>query len=98
MTASHFIRSLFVSTVLSFLMPVISVASIFALAFGIRYIPDLDMISQIGVQQIYDFLSVFGSGNPLHGVVVIGITFGLVGGLFDTFALYRHQRFKGFDP
>ena len=97
MTVSHFIRSLFVSAVLSFLVPVISVAGIFALAFGMRYIPDLELISQMGVRQIYNVLSEFGSGNPVQGIVVIGITFGLVGGLFDTFALYRHQRFKGLD-
>lgn len=97
MTVSHFIRSLFVSTLLSFLAPVIGVASLFALAVGIRYIPDLEWIGQVGMQQIGDFLSIFGSGNPVHGVVIIGVAFSLVGGLFDTFALYQHQRFKGID-
>lgn len=97
MTVPHLIRSLFVSTMLSFLAPVGIAASLLLSVFAIRYIPDLEIASRIGVQQINGFLSVFGNGNPIWGILVIGVAFSLVGALFDTFALYHHQQFRGLD-
>jgi disulfide bond formation protein DsbB len=40
---------------------------------------------------ILHFLATFGTGSPLHGLLIIGLTFGFVGGLFDVYVYYRHQ-------
>jgi len=40
---------------------------------------------------LLSFLAVFGTGSPLEGVLVIGMTCSIVGALFDTYAFYRYQ-------
>ena len=61
----------------------------------VGYIPLFENASETGVEQVLNFLATFGSGQPVHGLIVIGFTCGLVGGLFDTYAFYRYQNLRG---
>ncbi|WP_313890540.1 hypothetical protein [Aetokthonos hydrillicola] len=40
---------------------------------------------------VLEFLTIFGNGAPLRGVVVISFTCSFVGVLFDAYAYYRYQ-------
>lgn len=78
-------RSLFLSTLLSFAIPVILVGSILISLYTASYIPGFTLISQSGKTYIWEFLSIFGNGCPFDGIVTIGCTFAFVGSLFDLF-------------
>lgn len=84
-------RSLFLSTLLSFAIPVILVGGILTALYTTSYIPGLTLISQTGTTVIWKFLAVFGSGCPFQGIVTIGCTFAFVGSLFDLFNFSMYQ-------
>lgn len=63
--------------------------------FLIGYIPGLQGYACAIAQQVLQFLATFGTGSPLHGLVVIALTCSLVGALFDTYAFYRYQNWRG---
>ena len=85
------LRSLLLTVLISFITPVVLLTGLFATLCGIGYLPVVDTIAQIGVTDLLKFLAIFGSGSPLQGIVVIGVTFSLVGALFDTYAFYSYQ-------
>lgn len=87
----NFLRSLVLTTLLSFVAPMVLVSALLVFALGVGYFPGLAAVSQIGTTQLLSFLAVFGTGSPLEGAVVIGLTCSLVGALFDTYAFYRYQ-------
>ncbi len=87
----NFLRSLALTMLLSFVAPIVLITVLLATASGIGYIPGLESIGQIGTTQMLSFLTVFGSGCPVQGIMVIGSTCSLVGALFDTYAFYRYQ-------
>lgn len=87
----NFLRSLALTILLSFVAPIVLITVLIATSSGISYIPGLETIGQTGTTQLLSFLAVFGSGCPLQGVMVIGLTCSLVGALFDTYAFYRYQ-------
>ncbi len=87
----NFLRSLLLTTLLSFVAPIALVIVLLAALSGIGCIPGLETISQAGTAQLSQFLAVFGSGCPVEGVIVIGLTCSFVGALFDTYAFYRYQ-------
>lgn len=79
-----YLRSLFLASFLSFLVPLIVVGSAIA-AFGlVGFMPGFGF-SQAIATQILTFLETFGNGNAWEGVVVIGCACALVGALFDTY-------------
>jgi type III secretory pathway component EscU len=90
----NFLRSLVLTSLFSFTAPAILLGGIMASLLLIGYVPHFQTLSQVGTEQLSGFLSTFGSGDPLHGVVVIGLTCSLVGGLFDTYAFYRYQNLR----
>jgi type III secretory pathway component EscU len=90
----NFLRSLVLTSLFSFTAPAILIGGIMASLLLIGYVPHFQTLSQVGTEQLSAFLSTFGSGDPLHGVVVIGLTCSLVGGLFDTYAFYRYQNLR----
>jgi len=94
---SNFIRSFLVTVVISFTFPIIVVASLLGFSFAISYFPGLESIGEIGLNQILTFLSIFGAGSVLRGIVVIGLTIALVGGWFDLYTLYRGRQLKPFN-
>jgi len=87
----NFLRSLVLTTFLSFVAPLVLVSALLVFALGVGYFPGLETIGQIGTSQLLNFLAVFGTGSPLEGAIVIGLTCSLVGALFDTYAFYRYQ-------
>lgn len=63
--------------------------------FGVTYIPGFEAIAQGSVNQIWAFLSVFGSGSAMQGLLTIGFSWGLVGALFELCTFYRYQHLSG---
>lgn len=90
----YFIRSLLIATILSFAAPSLLLGVLFAFLSLAHYVPWWETGSDYAINCLLQFLATFGSGNPLEGVVVIGVTASVVGALFDTYALlqYSHQR------
>lgn len=87
----NFLRSLALTIFLCFVAPFVVVAVLLASLIGIGYVPGFETIGQAGLIQLLQFLTVFGSGCPLEGVIVIGFACGIVGALFDTYSFYRYQ-------
>jgi hypothetical protein len=87
---TNFLRSLLLTIVFCFIAPMILMGVIFASLFTFAHFPGLRELSHAIANQILLFLSVFGSGVPLRGLIVISLTCSFVGGLFDTYVHYRH--------
>ncbi|MGK7905254.1 MAG: hypothetical protein AB4352_28365 [Hormoscilla sp.] len=90
-----FIRSLLLTTVLSFVAPQVLISGIMLSIFLSGYLPGMAGISQAGATIVWNFLATFGSGCPMEGLVVIGLVCSFVGALFDTYAFYRNQILHG---
>ncbi|NEP13382.1 MAG: hypothetical protein F6K14_24880 [Symploca sp. SIO2C1] len=89
-----FLRSLALTTLLSFIAPVLLVSTLLTAICVIGYVPGLATIGNSGTAQLLDFLAAFGTGCPLQGIFVIGLTCSLVGALFDTYAFYHYRSFN----
>jgi hypothetical protein len=89
------LRSLLFSTLLSFVAPVLLVGSILAALFATSHVPGFTWVSQTGFSQILQFLTIFGGGYPLQGMLTIAVTFAFVGSLFDLFNFYVYQTNRG---
>lgn len=87
----NFLRSLVVTILLSFVAPIVVIIVLLAALSAIGYVPGLEAVGQTGTTQLLQFLSVFGSGCPFQGIIIIGFTCSLVGALFDTYSFYRYQ-------
>jgi hypothetical protein len=90
-TFSNFFRSLVLTTIFSFLVPVFLVGGILLILCLFSYIYGLKTIISGVFLQIFHFLATFGSGSPLNGLLTISLTCGFVGSLFDIYVYYRHQ-------
>ena len=86
-----FVRSLLLTTILSFSTPVVVVGMMLTVLSLIAYLPGINAIAQTSSSLILQFLAVFGSGCPWSGVCIIGLACSFVGGLFDTYAFYSYQ-------
>ena len=91
----NFLRSLILTIFLSFIAPIVVVTVLLAGFSAIGYVPGFETIGKTVIGQLSQFLTVFGSGCPVQGIVVISSTCSLVGGLFDTYAFYRYQSLNG---
>jgi len=58
------------------------------------YVPGLEVFGRAGVEQVAQFLKVFGSTSALRGLVTIGAACSVVGILFDTYTFYRYQNLR----
>lgn len=92
----NLVRSLILTGIFSFLAPVAFIGVILATLLVIGYIPHLEIVGKAGVAQVWHFLSIFGSGNVLHGILTIATTASLVAILFDAYTFYRYQNLR--DP
>lgn len=90
----NFLRSLFITSTFSFAVPVVLIGIILMGLSLVEQIPLLAEIGRVGAENLFQFLAVFGSGNAVEGVLVIGCTCSLVGALFDTYAFYRHHNLR----
>ncbi len=91
----NFIRSLVLASLFSFIAPILLMGGTLAGLSLISYIPGFQTIGQSGVEPIWQFLTIFGSGCPFRGMLVIGMTCSLVGSIFDTYAFYKYQTLRG---
>ncbi|MEH2126087.1 hypothetical protein [Nostoc sp.] len=88
---TNFLRSLLLTIIFSFVVPMFLVGGGFLFLSLIGNIPGLQNLTEAIATQIMHFLATFGSGTPLRGLFVISLTFSFVGALFDMFAYYRYQ-------
>ncbi|WP_293096523.1 hypothetical protein [Moorena sp. SIOASIH] len=87
----NFLRSLVITILLSFMAPVALVIGLLA-GFGIiGYIPALTGFGLTATTELLKFLTIFGNGSPIQGVLVIAFTCSLVGALFDLYACARYH-------
>lgn len=93
--SSAFLRSLLLTGFLSFVTPTLLLGATIASFAIVGYLPFLETTSQSCIDQILKFLATFGSGNALHGILIIGVTCSLVGTLFDACTFYRYQNLRG---
>jgi hypothetical protein len=88
---SNFFRSLVLTTIFSFLVPVFFIRGLLVVLCLFGYVPGLQgIISDVSIQILY-FLATFGSGSSFNGLLTIGLTCGFVGALFDIYVYYRYQ-------
>lgn len=85
--------SLVFTAIASFLLPLLMIGSLALGLSGLQTLALVSPLSQQVLEQLLVFLSTLGSGNPWHGVLVVGLSSSTVGVLFDTFA---SNRFEGF--
>jgi hypothetical protein len=88
----NFLRSVLLTSLLSFVAPLLLIGAGLTGCSLIGLVPALEGVGRSGEDLILQFLATFGSGCPLQGFLVIGMTFGLVGALFDTYASFQHSR------
>jgi hypothetical protein len=93
-TLPSFLRSILITGIFSFITPSLFIIGVLVCLSVFSYVPLFSPISQAGLEQITHFLSVFGSGSSLNGLLVIGLVCSLVGILFDTYTFYRHQNLR----
>ena len=86
---TNFLRSLLLTIIFSFVAPMLLVGGLLLAISLISYIPNLEKISEAIAWRVMQFLATFGSGTPLRGILVISLTCGFVGALFDMYAYYR---------
>ena len=89
-----FIRSLLLTSTFSFASPVVLIGLTLGLLSAIAQVPGVAAIADLAAAKLLQFLAVFGSGDAFQGALVIGLTCGVVGALFDTYAFYRHQNLR----
>ncbi len=87
----HLMRSLLLTLLLSFTTPLLLLSGVLVTFCAISYIPGIALFGQVGEGQLLAFLSTFGSGYPIQGMLIIGATCSTVGGLFDLFNFYLYQ-------
>lgn len=90
----HFLRSVLLTSLLSFVAPLLLIAAGLTSFSLIGLVPPLQAVGRSGEELILHFLATFGSGCPLQGCLAIAMTFGLVGALFDTYASFGHSRWS----
>jgi hypothetical protein len=88
---ANFLRSLVVTIIFSFVAPMFLIGGILLILSGLGYFPGFQAVTEPSARGILHFLAIFGSGNSLHGLLIISLTWSFVGGLFDTYAYYRCQ-------
>ncbi|MBO3459035.1 hypothetical protein G7B40_010020 [Aetokthonos hydrillicola Thurmond2011] len=87
----NFLRSLTLMIIFSFTAPIFLIGAFFSIIFLFGYLPGLGGMTEAITTLVLEFLTIFGNGAPLRGVVVISFTCSFVGVLFDAYAYYRYQ-------
>lgn len=91
---NNFLISLLVTALMSFSTPIIFFGVMLGILLIVSHIPGVAVLGQTGAIEILNFLAVFGNGQPLIGVIILGIVGSVVGGLFDMFNFYRYQSLR----
>lgn len=90
-TLPTLIRSLALTTLLSFIAPVVLFLGFFAFVLMISWLPGLESLGQTGAKDLLQFLAIFGSGCSVEGLMVISLSCSFVAALFDTYTFYSYQ-------
>jgi hypothetical protein len=88
-SVSSFAHSLLLAVATSFVAPLLLLA---IACFGLHLWTYLPWIGGLGAtinQGIAVFLTTFGNGSMIQGVLTISIVCAVVGALFDTYAFYN---------
>ena len=88
---TNFLRSLLLTIIFSFVLPMFLIGGGFLFLSLLGNFPGLQELTEAIATEIMHFLATFGSGTPLRGLFVISLTFSFVGALFDMFVYYRYQ-------
>ncbi|BAY20882.1 hypothetical protein NIES2100_06260 [Calothrix sp. NIES-2100] len=88
---TNFLRSLLLTIIFSFVVPMFLVGGFLLLLPLVGHIPGLQGLTEAIASQIIHFLATFGTDSPLRGLIVISLTFSFVGALFDMYVYYRCQ-------
>ncbi len=93
--SSNFLRSLSLTVLLSFFVPMLLMSGSLASTWLLTCIPGLNQLGQIPTNMLLAFLDTFGSGCALQGMLTIGLVCGFVGALFDIYVFYSFRTQKG---
>jgi hypothetical protein len=88
---SSYVRSVVVTSIISFLAPQLLLGGLTVLLLTVALIPGCADLGQAGLQAVATFLQTFGEGSVLEGLLVLGCVAGAVGALFDTYIFYRQH-------
>lgn len=88
---SRLFFSLLLSALVCFTIPILLVSSSWGSLWLLSSVPLLTAIAHDTLIRLIGFLSTFGNGSPLGGIILIGIICALVGGGFDLFNFYFYQ-------
>jgi hypothetical protein len=88
----NLLRSLLITSIFTFLAPALLVSAIWIAFFVLSVLPPLDTIGRMGIEQLTNFLNIFGNGVAGRGLLTICLVCSLVGILFDTYTFYRYQK------
>jgi hypothetical protein len=86
-----FTRSLLLAVITSFLAPIALLGTAW---LGLQlwgYLPVVGGWGLAANHHIAGFLTVFGNGSPIAGILTIAMVCAFVGALFDTYAFYNAQ-------
>ena len=81
--------SLCVTIIMSCLAPVMVFGLILTFCSLLSIFPGI--MAKVIWGGLASFLSVFGNGNMWEGILIIAVTCGFVGGIFETFNFYYYQ-------
>ncbi len=85
------LRSLILTAIVSFLIPLGLIGSVVGIVLAMGHLALVTHFSQLMLQRIFHFLSTFGGGDVLEGIVIIGLASSVVGTLFDAFTSFRYS-------
>lgn len=83
----RFLRSLAVAGTVGFVAPLAVMGLLWLTMASLSWLPWIGEWGQAGLQILRYFCDIFGSGNPLYGLLVIASTCAVVGMMFDTYAV-----------
>ncbi len=92
------IRSLLLAALTSFLAPIVLFGSV---CLGMQiwtYLPGVGGLGLAGNHHIVGFLTVFGNGSPVGGMMTIALVCAAVGVMFDTYVLTALKLQKTINP
>jgi len=88
------LRSLILTAILTFLAPLLVLGMFLLPLVLLERLHGLETMSRYGMTQIVYFLQTFGSGSAMQGALTISLVCSMVGMLFDSYTLYRHEKLK----
>ncbi len=85
----NLLKSLLLSLLFSFASPIVLIGGVLAVFSATSHLPKLGDLAIRGNKGILSFLAIFGNGYPILGLLTIGLTCSLVGGLLELFNIFQ---------